>query len=185
MPTLFDITWFLFGGFFCTVPLLLLLQWLHRSGRALWRRLIVCAQLLLLAASCPLIFFNTAELIATLSDQSTTQGFARAMGPYWYAYWVMRLLYLVPQVLWIRKLRHSHRCAAWMLLVTGTPIVTERIVIYLTGRHQDNRPSSWTYYTYSQGETVLLMLGYCILLLILYKIVYRKQPLPFVTTRRH
>lgn len=176
MPTLFDITRFLFGGFFYTVPLLLLLQWLHPAGRALWRRLIVCAQLLLLAASCPAIFFNIAELVATLSDQSTTQGLTGAMDPYWYAYWIMRLMYLVPQVLWIRKLRNSHRCAAWMLLVTGAPIVTERIVIYLTSRHRDYRPSSWTYYTYSQGETMLFILGYSILLLILYRIVYRKQP---------
>src|SRR2546421_1293757 len=68
-------------------------------------------------------------------------------GPYWWAYWLLILCnVLIPQVLWLKRARHS-TVALWSIsLVVGVGMWLERFVIIVTSLHRDFLPSSWAMY---------------------------------------
>ena len=71
----------------------------------------------------------------------------RFQGPYATMYWsLIACNVVVPQVLWIRRVRHSVT-ALWLIsLVVGVGMWLERFIIIVTSLHRDFLPSSWAMY---------------------------------------
>ena len=71
----------------------------------------------------------------------------RMTGPYWQFYWALILCNIVtPQLLWIRRIRHSTLALFIISLVVGVGMWLERFVIVVTSLHRDFLPSSWGMY---------------------------------------
>lgn len=71
----------------------------------------------------------------------------RFKGPYATMYWALIACnVIVPQVLWIRRVRHSVT-ALWLIsLVVGVGMWLERFIIIVTSLSRDFLPSSWAMY---------------------------------------
>jgi len=71
----------------------------------------------------------------------------RFKGPYATIYWLLITCNVVlPQVLWIRRVRHSVS-ALWVIsLVVGVGMWLERFIIIVVSLHRDFLPSSWAMY---------------------------------------
>ncbi len=71
----------------------------------------------------------------------------RFQGPYATIYWLLITCNVVlPQVLWIRRVRHSV-AALWVIsLVVGVGMWLERFIIIVVSLHRDFLPSSWAMY---------------------------------------
>jgi molybdopterin-containing oxidoreductase family membrane subunit len=71
----------------------------------------------------------------------------RFRGPYATIYWLLITCNVVlPQVLWIRRVRHSV-AALWVIsLVVGVGMWLERFIIIVVSLHRDFLPSSWAMY---------------------------------------
>ncbi len=71
----------------------------------------------------------------------------RAMGPYAWAYWTMVICnVVVPQLLWIRRVRRSVLLMYPIVLLVNVGMWFERFVIVVTSLHRDYLPSSWGMY---------------------------------------
>ncbi len=71
----------------------------------------------------------------------------RAMGPYAWAYWTMVICnVVVPQLLWIRRVRRSVLLMYPIVLLINVGMWFERFVIVITSLHRDYLPSSWGMY---------------------------------------
>lgn len=67
----------------------------------------------------------------------------RMCGPYWFAYWLMPVLWLVvTQLLWSKRVGASKVIRILMSLILIFDL--ERFIILLTSFHRDYLPSSWT-----------------------------------------
>ena len=71
----------------------------------------------------------------------------RFKGPYATMYWLLIACnVVVPQVLWIRRVRHSV-AALWVIsLVVGVGMWLERFIIIVVSLSRDFLPSSWAMY---------------------------------------
>ena len=77
----------------------------------------------------------------------------RAMGPYWWAYWMMMSCNLIaPQVFWVRSLRRNVYITFLMTIVINVGMWFERFVIIVLSLHRDYLPSSWVMYKPSLVE---------------------------------
>ena len=71
----------------------------------------------------------------------------RFAGPYWPAYWSLILCnILIPQSMWIRKVRSSVPALFVISLIVNVGMWLERFVIVVTSLHRDFLPSSWGMY---------------------------------------
>lgn len=71
----------------------------------------------------------------------------RFKGPYAAVYWTLIACNVVlPQLLWIRRVRHSVPALWLMSLVVGVGMWLERFIIIVTSLHRDFLPSSWAMY---------------------------------------
>ncbi|HYP52730.1 MAG TPA: hypothetical protein VEQ42_04285, partial [Pyrinomonadaceae bacterium] len=72
----------------------------------------------------------------------------RMFGPYAVFYWLLILCNVaIPQILWIRRIRHSTLALFLISLVVGVGMWLERFVILVTSLHRDFLPSSWAMYS--------------------------------------
>jgi molybdopterin-containing oxidoreductase family membrane subunit len=68
-------------------------------------------------------------------------------GPYWWAYWVLVFTnILLPQLLWIRRVRYSPVALFLISVDVLLGMWFERFVIVVTSLHRDFLPSSWGFY---------------------------------------
>jgi molybdopterin-containing oxidoreductase family membrane subunit len=82
----------------------------------------------------------------------------RALGPYAWAYWTMVVCnVLVPQLLWIRKIRRTVWLMYPVILLVNVGMWFERFVIVVTSLHRDFLPSSWDMYVPSLIDVGLLV----------------------------
>ncbi len=72
----------------------------------------------------------------------------RAMGPYWWAYWIMVTCNVItPQLFWFKKVR-TNLVGMWILSIfVNIGMWFERFVIVVTSLHRDYLPGSWDYYS--------------------------------------
>ncbi|MGB7923717.1 MAG: NrfD/PsrC family molybdoenzyme membrane anchor subunit [Pyrinomonadaceae bacterium] len=71
----------------------------------------------------------------------------RMFGPYGWSYWLLILCNgIVPQLLWIKRVRHSLAMLFLISLVVSVGMWLERFVIIVTSLHRDFLPSSWGMY---------------------------------------
>jgi len=95
----------------------------------------------------------------------------RMTGPYWYMYWVLILCnVIIPQTLWIRRLRHSVAALFVVALVVSVGMWLERYVIIVTSLHRDFLPSSWGMFrpTFWDWSTLFGSIGLFVALLFLF-----------------
>jgi molybdopterin-containing oxidoreductase family membrane subunit len=95
----------------------------------------------------------------------------RALGPYWWAYWIMMTCNVIsPQLFWIKKLRRSIAFTFVMSIIINIGMWFERFVIIVTSLHRDFLPSSWAYYspTYVEVGIFLGTLGLFFTLFLLF-----------------
>lgn len=71
----------------------------------------------------------------------------RAFGPYKFVYWTMMTFnLLVPQLLWIKKLRRNIWATLAFAILINIGMWCERFIIIVTSLHRDFLPSSWSLY---------------------------------------
>lgn len=91
------------------------------------------------------------EFFIAWYGQVTEEKFAfinRALGPYWWAYWIMIACNVIsPQLFWIK----SNRTIPWRIVVISIFVNIgmwfERFVIVVTSLSRDYLPSAWQYYS--------------------------------------
>ncbi|MDQ3254232.1 MAG: hydrogenase, partial [Acidobacteriota bacterium] len=72
----------------------------------------------------------------------------RMSGPYAWAYWSLIFCnVIVPQLLWIKRVRHSTIALFLISLVVSVGMWLERFVILVTSLHRDFLVSSWGMYS--------------------------------------
>ena len=71
----------------------------------------------------------------------------RMFGPYGWSYWALIFCNgLVPQLLWIKRVRYSLAMLFVISLIVSVGMWLERFVIIVTSLHRDFLPSSWGMY---------------------------------------
>jgi len=71
----------------------------------------------------------------------------RALGPYWWAFWVMvGCNVLAPQFLWVKRCRTNVWVMFFVAMCVNVGMWFERFVIVVTSLHRDHLPSSWDMY---------------------------------------
>ena len=71
----------------------------------------------------------------------------RAMGPYWWGYWLMvSCNVIVPQLFWFKKIRHSLVIVFILSILVNVGMWFERFVIVVISLHRDFLPANWDYY---------------------------------------
>ncbi|HUP64380.1 MAG TPA: NrfD/PsrC family molybdoenzyme membrane anchor subunit [Thermoanaerobaculia bacterium] len=82
--------------------------------------------------------------------------FNRAFGPYWWAYWLLILCnIIVPQSLWLRKVRSSPVTLFIVAMFVNVGMWLERFVIIVVSLHRDFLPSSWGMYSPTRWDFML------------------------------
>ena len=85
--------------------------------------------------------------------------FNRAFGPYGWVFWVlMAINVLIPQALWVRRVRTSPLLLFLVALSINVGMWVERFVIVVVSLHRDFVPSSWAMYI-PTGWDWLTLLG--------------------------
>jgi len=95
----------------------------------------------------------------------------RMSGPYAPAYWALLTCnVLVPQALWLRKVRSNVLALFLIAIVVNVGMWLERFVIVITSLHRDFLPSSWGMYAPTVWDWGLLLgtLGLFFFLLLLF-----------------
>ncbi len=103
--------------------------------------------------------------------------------PYGWGYWLFMIGCLVlPQLLWLKKLRKNIWMTFFIVLFLSPAVWYERLVIYITSTYRDYLPSSWSNY-YSGKDFILPLLLYLgsfvIVSGVVYFIIYKRKKLPF------
>jgi molybdopterin-containing oxidoreductase family membrane subunit len=81
----------------------------------------------------------------------------RLRGPLWWGYWLMVLCnVLIPQFLWIRKIRTSFLAVFVLSLFVNVGMWFERFIIIVTSLERDFLPSSWADYAPTSIELATL-----------------------------
>ena len=71
----------------------------------------------------------------------------RAMGPYWWGYWLMLICnVVVPQLFWFKKIRHHLVIVFILSILVNIGMWFERFVIVVISLHREFLPSNWDYY---------------------------------------
>jgi molybdopterin-containing oxidoreductase family membrane subunit len=71
----------------------------------------------------------------------------RAMGPYWWGYWLMiGCNVIVPQLFWFKKIRHCLWLVFILSIFVNIGMWFERFVIVVISLHREFLPSNWGYF---------------------------------------
>jgi len=82
----------------------------------------------------------------------------RAMGPYWWAYWIMfSCNVFIPQLFWSKKIRSSIIPMFIIAMFVNVGMWFERFVITVTSLSRDYLPSSWAYFKPTMIDFGLLL----------------------------
>ena len=95
----------------------------------------------------------------------------RAFGPYGWSYWLLIFCNgVVPQTLWIKRLRTNIPWLFTMALIVSVGMWLERFVIIVTSLHRDFLPSSWEMYypTFWDFSTFFGTIGLFVTLMFLF-----------------
>jgi molybdopterin-containing oxidoreductase family membrane subunit len=95
----------------------------------------------------------------------------RMFGPYGWTYWLLIFCNgIVPQTLWIKRLRTNTAWLFIMALIVSVGMWLERFVIIVTSLHRDFLPSSWDMYypTFWDFSTFFGTIGLFVTLMFLF-----------------
>lgn len=111
-----------------------------------------------------------------------TQSRYNIFSPYGWSYWLMLIAtYLLPQLLWFRKLRKSIAFTLVVVFFLSAGIWFERLVIWITSTYRDYLPSSWSTYHDTNYLTELLLNMFCFAIISfgVYWLLNKRKKLPF------
>jgi molybdopterin-containing oxidoreductase family membrane subunit len=140
----------IFSGFAMVLTLLIPLRAIYGlKGLITTRHLDVMAKVML--ATGWIVFYGyMMEAFVAWYSASYFEGFViwnRMTGPYWWSLWLLVLCNgLVPQLLWIKKVRTTPAILFCIAIVVNIGMWLERYVIIVTSLHRDFLPSSWGMY---------------------------------------
>jgi len=95
----------------------------------------------------------------------------RALGPYWWAYWIMvSCNVIVPQFFWFKKCRTNPFIIVFLALLVNVGMWFERFVIVVTSLARTMVPSSWDYFrpTWWDAATLAGSFGLFLFLFLLF-----------------
>ncbi len=139
-----------FSGFAMVLTLMLIVRAVHG-----WQHLITTrhlenmAKIMIVTSGIVALAYAT-ELFSAWYSGNAYEWFAfrnRMAGPYAWAYWIMfGCNVIVPQFLWIKKVRTSPLALFPLSLLVNVGMWFERFVIIVTSLHRDFIPSNWSMY---------------------------------------
>jgi molybdopterin-containing oxidoreductase family membrane subunit len=140
----------IFSGFGMVLTLMIpARKWLRLHDLITLNHLDNIAKVLLLTGTLVGYAYAMEFFIAWYSG-SEYEGFAfinRAVGPYWWAYWIMISCNVIsPQFFWFRKLRRNPTVLFVISIFVNIGMWFERFVITIISLHRDFLPSSWDYF---------------------------------------
>ena len=146
--------YFVAGAVFSGFGMVLLLLIITRSVMHLERYITLhhldrMARITLLTGSLVALSYGTEWFIAFYGDNPNERFVLinRATGPYWWAFWTMVICNgIVPQVLWIERVRMSPALLFPISILVNIGMWFERFVIIVTSLHRSYLPSSWVMY---------------------------------------
>ena len=157
--------YFVAGAIFSGMAMVLTLMIIARKVMGLEayiniRHLDVMSKLIITTGSIVGLAYLTEFFIAQYGTNQYEQFvfLNRAHGPFAWAYWTMvSCNVLIPQLLWIRKIRHSWTFVFIITIFVNIGMWFERFVIIVTSLHRDYLPASWASYHPTSIEIATLI----------------------------
>ena len=141
----------IFSGFGMVLTLLIPLRTLFRLEEVITVRHIDLMCKVTLATGSIVGYAYGMELFIAWYGGNPYEGYAfmnRALGPYWWAYWIMISCNVVcPQLFWFRRIRHSMLWVFVLSVFVNIGMWFERFVIVVISLHRDFLPSVWGHYS--------------------------------------
>jgi molybdopterin-containing oxidoreductase family membrane subunit len=140
----------IFSGFGMVLTLLIPLRSMcHLEDIITMRHIDVMCKVTLATGSIVGYAYGMEFFIAWYSG-SLVERFAfinRAMGPYWWGYWLMVFCnVVVPQLFWFKKIRNHLVIVFILSILVNIGMWFERFVIVVISLHREFLPSNWGYY---------------------------------------
>jgi len=137
----------IYSGFAMVLTLLIpVRKWYHLEDLISIRHLDAASKVMLATGLMVALGYASETWMSWYSDDVYESFLVhnRMFGPYWYVWWlVMACNCVIPQVLWLTRVRST----PWMLfiisLVINVGMWAERYLIVITSLHRDFLPSSW------------------------------------------
>ncbi len=140
----------IFSGFAMVLTLLIPLRAIYGLKDLITLRHLDVMAKVMLATGWIVFYGYMMEAFVAWYSGSYWEGFViwnRMTGPYWWALWALVLCNgLVPQLLWLKKVRTTPVILFCISIVVNIGMWLERYVIIVTSLHRDFLPSSWGIY---------------------------------------
>lgn len=140
----------LFSGFAMVLTLAIPLRWAFGLQDFITKRHLANAAKVLLVTGWLLAYGYGAEIFTAFysgDENEITMTLNRFHGPYAPVYWTMIACNIViPQLLWLRRVRHSVPMLFAISLVINLGMWMERFLIVVSSLHRDYLPSAWGIY---------------------------------------
>jgi molybdopterin-containing oxidoreductase family membrane subunit len=151
----------IFSGFAMVATLIVVMRRLFHLEHLVTTRHLELINKIIIVTSLMVGYAYLVELFTAWYSGSGYERFMavnRMLGPYGWCYWVMIACnVLVPQLLWIRKVRRNVKLLYPVVILVNVGMWFERFVIVVTSLHRDFLPSSWGMFIPSLTDLGLLL----------------------------
>lgn len=164
----------IFSGFAMVLTLLLPVRYLFNLHDFVTMRHIENMAKVMLVTGLMVFYGYNVEAFMGWYSHNEYEGFMiynRMTGPYAWSYWLLMFCNgVVPQVLWIKKIRQNVYILWFITLIVNVGMWLERFVIVVTSLHRDFVPSSWGNYAPTIWEVMLFVgtIGFFLFMMILF-----------------
>ncbi|EIJ38591.1 NrfD/PsrC family molybdoenzyme membrane anchor subunit [Galbibacter orientalis] len=166
----------IFSGFAMVLTLLIIMRKVSNLEAYITRGHIeYMNKVILLTGGIVSVAYITEFFIAWYSGSNyedyTYLSIGAATGPYWWAFWALIICnFIVPQTLWIKKLRRNYMWSFIVSIVINIGMWFERFDIIVINLSKGHLPSSWTMFspTFVDVGIFLGTIGFFFVLFLLY-----------------
>ena len=166
---------YLYMGYLCSIPILIVLYWLISHKRTLWRRLLITCNIVLLGTAIMAGLFMLVDLFILQANVQDIEAYRwRVVGPYWFIYWAMLFgQLLLPHLYWAKRWRTQKFVIAVVWIALSFEPLFNRLFTYLSTSYQDYLPSRWVYYGPSYYELLFRLAVYSVIVGLMYFVLRR------------
>jgi molybdopterin-containing oxidoreductase family membrane subunit len=154
----------IFSGFAMVVTLMVICRWAFGLGQIITLRHFDYMAKIILVTGCLVGYAYGLEFFTAWYSGNPYEVHVftnRAFGDYAWAYWTMVTCnVLVPQVLWLARVRRSLPVLFAVSILVNVGMWFERFVIIVTSLHHDFLPSSWAYFRPTMWDVACLVGGF-------------------------
>jgi Ni/Fe-hydrogenase subunit HybB-like protein len=158
----------IYSGFAMVATLIIIMRKMFRLERLITPDHLDLMNRIIIATSMMVAYAYLVEFFISWYSGSMYERFTfmnRALGPYAWAYWTMiSCNVLVPQLLWIKKIRRSPLLMYPVVLLVNVGMWFERFVIVVTSLHRDYLPANWGYFRPTWVDVGLFVGSICLFL---------------------